>query len=318
MNSASVLITGASGFVGARLLRQLREAGVEATGVSRSPAPDGELLQCPALGPDADWMPLLDGVSSVVHCAARVHVMADQEADPLHAYRQANTDGTLTLARQAAEAGVRRFVFLSSIKVLGEATAAGTCFSAGTPPRPQDPYATSKLEAENGLREIAAQTGMEVAIIRPPLVYGPGVKANFLSMMRWLHRGLPLPLAAVSNRRSLVALDNLVDLIVTCIDHPAAANQTFLVSDGEDLSTPDLLRRMGRALGKPARLFAVPQGVLEAGASLLGRRATLERLCGSLQVDISATRQTLGWTPPVTVEAALEQTARWFLEHEAR
>ena len=315
----SILITGASGFVGARAHRQLRRAGIYSTiGTSRSPTPDSGLLKSPALESDADWKPLLDGTVTVTHCAARVHVMADQAANPLQAYRRANTDGTLTLARQAAEAGVRRFVFLSSIKVLGEKTATGARFHADTQPRPQDPYAVSKLEAEKGLRAIAAQTGMEVVIIRPPLVYGPGVKANFLSMMRWLHRGLPLPLAAVRNHRSLVALDNLVDLIVTCIDHPAAANQTFLVSDGEDLSTPDLLRRMGRALGKPARLFAVPQGVLEAGASLLGRRATLERLCGSLQVDISATRQTLGWTPPVTLDAALEQTARWFLEHEAR
>lgn len=319
MSSASLLITGASGFVGTRLLQRLHMIeNTDAVGVTRQALPDCDLLPCPALAPEADWKPLLDGRTAVVHCAARVHVMHDHAQDPLQAFRQANVDGTLTLARQAAEAGVGRFVFLSSVKVLGEATAPGACFHADTPPRPQDPYAVSKLEAEKGLREIAAQTGMEVAIIRPPLVYGPGVKANFLSMMRWLHRGVPLPLAAVRNRRSLVALDNLVDLIVTCIDHPAAANQTFLVSDGEDLSTPDLLRRMGRALGKPVRLFAVPQGVLEAGASLLGRRATLDRLCGALQVDISATRQTLGWTPPVTVEAALEQTARWFLEHEAR
>ena len=248
-----------------------------------------------------------------MHLAARVHVMNDKNPDPLAEFRRVNVEATANLARQAAAAGVKRFVFLSSVKVNGEFTEAGQPFTADDAPAPEDPYGVSKHEAEELLRQIAAETGMEVVIIRPPLVYGPGVKANFQSMMRWLARGVPLPLAAVTeNRRSLVALDNLVDLIVTCLNHPAAANQTFLVSDGEDISTAELLNRMGAAMGKPARLFYLPPTLLKLGASVLKRPGIYQRLCGSLQLDIAKTRQLLGWTPPVSVDEGLRRAAEGF------
>jgi len=243
--------------------------------------------------------------------------MHETANDPLAEFRKVNVDGTLNLARQAAAAGVRRFIFISSIKVNGEGSALGAPYLADAKPAPADPYGISKMEAEQGLRALAAETGMEVVIIRPVLVYGPGVKANFRSMMSWLNKGVPLPLGAIHNQRSLVALDNLVDLIVTCIDHPAAANQTFLVSDGEDLSTTELLRRMGAALGKPARLLPVPAFMLQAGAALLGKRDMAQRLCGSLQVDISKTRELLNWTPPVSVDQALAKTAAHFLHDQS-
>jgi nucleoside-diphosphate-sugar epimerase len=242
--------------------------------------------------------------------------MRDSAADPLAEFRRVNVDGTLHIARQAAEAGVRRFVFLSSIKVNGERTSPERPFTAADPPAPEDAYGLSKYEAEEGLRALARETKIEVAIIRPVLTYGPGVKANFESLMRWLWRGVPLPLGAVHNKRSLVALDNLVDLITLCVRHPAGANETFLVSDGEDLSTTELLRRTAAALGKRARLIPVPRPVLETGAALVGKRAEARRLLSSLQVDISKARRMLNWTPPVTVEAALRSTAAWFLTRE--
>lgn len=247
------------------------------------------------------------GVHAVVHCAARVHVMQDGAPDPLQVYREVNVDGTLNLALQAAQAGVRRFVFVSSIKVNGESTLPGHAFSADDQPEPLDSYGVSKLEAEQGLWKIAAQTGMEVVIVRPPLVYGPGVKANFASMMRWVSLGVPLPLGRIHNARSMVALDNLIDLLVTCLKHPAAAGQTFLVSDGEDVSTTELLRRTARAMGRRALLLNVPASRLEMVASLLGKRAMAQRLCGSLQVNIDKTRSTLGWEPPLTLDQGLKK-----------
>jgi nucleoside-diphosphate-sugar epimerase len=226
------------------------------------------------------------------------------------AYRQINVKGTLNLARQAAAAGVRRFVFLSSIKVNGECTPPDRPFTADQTPAPSDPYGISKMEAERGLRALALESGLEVGIVRPCLIYGPGVKANFLTLMRYLARGWPLPFGQVTrNRRSFVALDNLVDLLARCIDHPGAANRTFLVSDGEDLSTADLLERLGAALGCPARLFSVPPGWLEAAAALLGRAGEVRRLCQSLQVDMQQTREALGWTPPLTVDEGLQRAA---------
>jgi nucleoside-diphosphate-sugar epimerase len=236
--------------------------------------------------------------------------MNDKSTDPLAEFRQVNVEGTANLARQAAAAGVRRFVFLSSVKVNGEFTHEGCPFTADDAPAPEDPYGVSKHEAEQLLRQIATETGMEVVIIRPPLVYGPGVKANFESMMRWLARGVPLPLSAVTqNQRSLVALDNLVDLIMTCLSHPAAANQTFLVSDGEDLSTAQLLKRMGAAIGHPASLFYVPPSMLKLGAQVVNKPGIYQRLCGSLQLDIAKTRQLLGWTAPVSVDDGLRRAA---------
>lgn len=311
-----VMLTGASGFVGRSLLERLHQEGYELVAPSRTPLAGAPAGVCnPLVGglaADVDWGGSLESVSVVIHSAARVHVMNDTADDPLVEFRKANVDGTVSLARQAAAAGVRRFVFISSIKVNGEGTEPGQPYRADDAPAPQDPYGVSKMEAEQALRAVASETGMEVVIIRPVLVYGPGVKANFRSMMSWLSKGVPLPLGATGNKRSLVAVDNLVDLIATCIEHPAAANQTFLVSDGEDLSTTQLLQRMGSALGRPARLLPVPAGLLQAVAAMLGRRAIAQRLCGSLQVDITKTRELLGWTPPVSVDDALRRTARAF------
>lgn len=318
-----VLLTGATGFVGRGLLERMSALGnLELVAAVRKAAVmlpgHTTSLQIAGLEPDTDWRNALEGCGVVIHSAARVHVMHDTSSDPLAEFRKVNVEGTLNLARQAAAAGVRRFVFISSIKVNGEGTPMGGPYLADAQPAPADAYGISKMEAEQGLRSLAAETGMEVVIIRPTLVYGPGVKANFLNMMRWLYKGVPLPFGAIHNRRSLVALDNLVDLIVTCIDHPAAANQTFLVSDGEDLSTTELLRRMGVALGRPARLLPVPSRLLEAGAAMLGKQALSQRLCGSLQVDISKTRELLNWTPPVSVDEALRKTAKHFLEQQSK
>ena len=311
-----VMLTGASGFVGRSLLERLHQEGYELVAPSRTPLAGAPVGVCnPLVGElaaDVDWGGSLENVSVVIHSAARVHVMNDTADDPLVEFRKANFDGTVSLARQAAAVGVRRFVFISSIKVNGEGTEPGQPYRADDTPAPQDPYGVSKMEAEQALRAVASETGMEVVIIRPVLVYGPGVKANFRSMMSWLSKGVPLPLGATGNKRSLVAVDNLVDLIATCIEHPAAANQTFLVSDGEDLSTTQLLQRMGSALGRPARLLPVPASLLQASAAMLGRRAIAQRLCGSLQVDITKTRELLGWTPPVSVDDALRRTAHAF------
>lgn len=311
-----VLVTGASGFVGRALVDRLLADGVPTLAAVRGAVvlPVGaQRVQAPNLGPDGDWRVALAGAACVVHLAARVHVMRDGAAHPLAEFRRVNVDGTLALARQAAAAGVRRFVFVSSIKVNGEESAAGRPFSADDVPAPGDPYGISKHEAEQGLWAVAAETGLQVVVVRPVLVYGPGVKANFRSLMGWLARGLPLPLGAIHNRRSLLALDNLTDLLATCIDHPAAAGHVFLASDGEDLSTTELLRRLGATLGRPARLLPLPASWLEGAARLIGRGAVAQRLCGSLQVDIGKTRDLLGWTPPVTVDEALQKTARAFL-----
>lgn len=262
---------------------------------------------------ETNWTEGLSGVGVVIHLAARVHIMSDDAPDPFAEFRTVNVDGTLNLARQAFKAGVRRFVYLSSIKVNGEKTLSGQPFTEEDVPAPLGFYAISKCEAEEGLRQVAQQTGMEVVIIRPPLVYGPGVKANFLNMLRWLHKGMPLPLGLIKNRRSLVALENLLDFIVLCLEHPAAANQTFLVSDGEDFSTPELLRRMGTALNASPRLLPVPQRLLEVGLHGAGKGDLAQRLCGSLQVDIAKARTMLGWKPLISVDEAFRRTAEHFL-----
>jgi len=321
-----VLVTGARGFVGGALVRRLATGerhsvigavrslthGQASVGNSADAALRwaelGDLIDA-APGPDL----FADG-ALVVHCAARVHVMHEVDTDPLAVFRAVNVNGTLKLAQTAALAGVKRFVFLSSVKVHGESTDHCKPFTADTPLCPADPYSTSKMEAEIALMALAAETGLEVVIVRPPLVYGPGVKANFHSMMFWLARGVPLPLGAIRNRRSLVALDNLVDVLTVCLDHPCAAGQAFLVSDGDDLSTTDLLRRLGVALGKPARLLPVPAKLLWSAGALLGKRAVIERICGSLQVDIGKTRSLLGWSPPVSVDKALAMTATDFVK----
>lgn len=315
--SACVLLTGGTGFIGAPLVERLYAQGFVVRASVRGSASRLprfiEPVSISDLGPPMDWSQALAGVGIVVHTAARVHLLGDQVTNPLAEYRRVNVEGTLNLARQAAEAGVRRFVFLSSIKVNGERTVIEAPYRADDPPAPVDPYGISKWEAELGLRKLANDTGMEVVLVRPPLVYGPRVRANFLSMLRWLHRGVPLPFGAVKNKRSLVALDNLLDLLVRCVRHPGAANQIFLVSDGEDLSTPDILRRVGIALGKPARLFPVPVPMLMAAASVLRKNELMRRLCDSLQVDISKNRELLAWVPPCGVDDALRATALDFV-----
>jgi len=309
------LVTGANGFVGLAVLQRLNAmSGVQAVGGVRRAAEFldtvATVMEVGDLTAQTNWSLALAGMDVVVHAAARVHVMHDTEADPLTAFRAVNVAGTLNLARQAAAAGVKRFVFVSSVKVNGESTQTGRAFTETDAPNPQDAYGQSKHEAEQGLRQLAADTGMEVVIIRPPLVYGPGVKANFAALMRAVQRGWPLPLGAVHNQRSLVALDNLVDFIVTCITHPQAANQTFLVSDGQDLSTTELVCGMARAAGVPTRLLPVPVWALQAGATLLGKGDAVQRLCGNLQVDISKARSLLGWVPPVSVDEGLRRAMR--------
>lgn len=310
----AILVTGANGFVGTSLCSRLLKENATVLGAIRSSNQSLQgikLFHSGDITAQTDWSEALKTTTIVIHLAARVHVMADDSADPLQAFRRVNVDATINLARQAVKMGVKRFIFLSSIKVNGESTLPGQAFSADDLPAPEDAYGISKHEAEQALLTLAKETGMEVVIIRPPLVYGSGVKANFASMMQWLASGRPLPLGAVTqNQRSFVALDNLIDLIVTCLNHPAAANQLFLVSDGEDLSTAELLRRMGNALGKPARLFFVPLSILKLGAILLNKRSIFQRLCGSLQVDINKTRQLLGWSPPISVDEGLRRAAQ--------
>lgn len=306
-----VLVTGASGFLGQALVGKLIADGYAVTAVSRH----GEVVlpfSLTHVERYEDTAHLMKNHLCIVHLAARVHVMNDKSGDPLSAFRAANAELTMSLARHAAAAGVKRFIFVSSIKVNGEETLPGHAFGADDICTPQDAYGVSKMEAEQGLRKISAETGMEVVIIRPPLVYGPGVRANFAALMKAVQRGIPLPLGAIDNRRSLVALDNLLDFIAVCIRHPDAGRQTFLVSDGDDLSTPELIRRMASALRKPARLVPVPLWILKAGAAMLGQQDRLQRLCSNLQLDISKSRTLLGWQPPFSVDEGLRRAARDF------
>ena len=309
-----ILVTGSTGFVGQRLCTVLREHGLAvreavrrsaASTYGRVLAPVGEIDE------RTDWRRAVEGAIGVIHLAGRAHVMREEAADPLAVYRRINVAGTARLAQQAAAAGVQRFVFASSIKVNGEATS-GRVFTETDAPAPLDAYGISKHEAEAELKRIGRETGMEIVVVRPTLVYGPGVKGNFLSLLRWVRRGLPLPLARCDNRRSLVGLDNLVDLLRRCATDARAAGHTFLAGDGEDLSTPELIRRLSRALGVRARLLPVPAAWLRFAARSVGRPGIYDRLCGSLQVDIGHARQVLGWTPPVSVDEQLARTARWF------
>ncbi len=313
LQNMPVLITGASGFLGQALCKRLLADKYFLTALARQ-APRAMSQPWFQVRRYEDAVEFLVGQLCVVHLAARVHVMQDSAADPLGEFRKANVDTTLILARQAAQAGVRRFIFISSVKVNGEETASEQPFLADAEPVPQDPYAISKMEAEQALHSLAIQTGMEVVIIRPPLIYGPGVRANFHALIRVVARGVPLPLAAIHNKRSLVALDNLVDLIAVCINHPNAANQIFMVSDGEDLSTPNLIRRMSNAMGRTARLFSVPVWLLLIGAKLVGKSSAVQRLCGNLQVDISKTQEMLRWKPPINVDEGLRRAAAQWRE----
>ncbi len=310
-----IFLTGATGFVGQQLSQYLDEHNFQLKILCRTPSASSskntEIVKVELENIDS-WSQYLDGCSVIIHLAARVHVMNDTSKNPLEDFRKVNTHATLNLASQAAEAGVKRFIFLSSIKVSGEETQLNRPFKSSHKPKPVDPYAISKYEAEEGLKNLSEQTGMEVVIIRPPLIYGPGVKANFLSMIKWLSKGLPLPFGAINNKRSMVGLTNLLDLIITCINHPKAANQTFLVSDDRDISTTELLVLIGNALNKKTRLLAIPGKYIYLFASSIGKKSLAHRLCGSLQVDIEHTKKTLNWKPPVTMESELVKTIEKF------
>ncbi len=310
-----ILVTGASGFIGSHLLSLLLARGWQVRGTVRSaerldrlPAP-AEGVVVGALGPQTDWSEALAGVDVAVHLAARVHVMRD--ADP-SAYSRANVDGSRRLAEEATAAGVKRLVFMSSVKAMGEAERAARPWREEDPCLPQDEYGRSKLEAERAIAEAACQTGMETVVLRPPVVYGPGVTANIFTLFCMVNRGWPLPLGSVDNRRSFIYVGNLVHALMAAAEHPKAAGETFLVSDGQDLSTPELIRAIGRALGRPARLFPLSPGLLRGVARCLGRSAEVDRLLGSLVVDSTRIRRRLGWEPPFLLEQGLARTAEWY------
>ena len=302
----TIAVTGSTGFVGRALCAELlrRKFSVANIEIARE-ATDSVGIGC--LPTDASAERLLGNATVLVHLAARVHVMQDMELDPLTAFRLVNVQGTLNLARQVAAMGLKRFIFISSIGVNGQCTKSGDAFTEAHQVQVHNPYSQSKHEAEVGLRQIAIETGLEVVIVRPPLVYGPNAPGNFGALMRAVKGGWPLPLGAVHNKRSLVALDNLVDFIITCVSHPQAANQTFLVSDGKDISTTELVRGMAIAAGVHCNLLPLPLWALQAGASLLGKGDSVKRLCGNLQVDMSKARNLLSWVPPVSVEEGLRR-----------
>lgn len=305
-----VLATGSNGFVGKSLFSALHAKAHDISAPMRAPSDRGASLNSLIVGDinaGTNWVAALDGADAVIHLAARVHIMRDTARDPLAEFRRVNTEGTLNLARQAADAGVRRFIFLSTIGVNGNATQLEVAFKENDASLPHDPYSVSKHEAEVGLRGIARSTGMEVVIIRPTLVYGKNAPGNFGKLTRLVACGMPLPLASIPNRRSLVGIDNLVDFIITCLEHPAAANETFLISDGEDLSTPDLIQRMARAMNRPAHLLPVPKSMLMAAATMLGKHDMAQRLCSSLRVDTWKARTLLAWNPPVSVDEGLRR-----------
>ena len=310
MPESRLAVTGVTGFVGRCLAKRLVAEGYHVRGLVRRmvslPGLPLEVVQVGAVDGSTDWGKSLAGIDVVVHLAARTHAVRERGEGDLADYRPVNVDGTRRLAEAAAQSGVRRLVFVSSIKVNGERTTSRP-FLAGDRPAPQDAYAISKWEAEQVVYEVAGSAGLEAVVVRPPLVYGPGAKGNFARLCRAVRRGVPLPFGSVDNRRSLVALDNLVDLLVRCVGHHAAPGQTFLVSDGDDLSTPDMIRRIAQAMDKNALLLPVPSNLLRTAGRLTGREAELDRLLGWLQVDQEHTRQTLDWVPPVTVDQALQR-----------
>ncbi|QUM79396.1 SDR family oxidoreductase [Moritella sp. 5] len=312
------LVTGANGFVGKAVCSFLHNSGYVVQGSVRNRNrqeywPVNEIAD---IDSNTDWSKLLTGKDYVIHCAARVHVMNDESSNSLNDYREVNTVGTMNLARQAMESGVKRFIFVSSIKVNGELTRLGKPFTSRDKRTPEDFYAQSKSEAEKQLLELAEQTGLEVVIIRPTLVYGPGVKANFASLINLVSKGLPLPFGCITkNKRSLVSVKNLVDLIITCIDHPNAVNQVFLVSDDNDVSTASMINQMSKALGKSNRIFPMPLWCYYLVGKIFGKQDIVKRLLGSLQVDISHTKETLNWMPPQTLEDGFRETAEAFLNN---
>ncbi|MEO8166354.1 MAG: SDR family oxidoreductase [Betaproteobacteria bacterium] len=308
-----VLVTGASGFIGRALCHQLRSHEWEVRAATRTltEGHDVSAVAVGDIGPDTDWSVALAGCEAVIHLAAHVHVMQGQSGDAAKEFTRVNVQGSEKLARQAALAGVKRFLFLSSVKVNGERSA-GRGFVESDPPAPVDRYGASKAEAESRLKEVAFENGMELVIVRPPLVYGPGVAANFLKLLGTVDGGVPLPLASIRNRRSLIYLGNLVHALGACLSHRDAANRTFFVSDDEDVSTPQLIREIAAALGKQPRLLPFPPGWLRAVAFVSGRSDQMDRLTGSLQVDISSIESALGWRPPHTLQQGLEQTVSWY------
>ena len=312
-----ILVTGANGFVGTALYRALIGRGFAARrAVRRAEAvvTPGADVVVGEIGPTTDWRQALQDVDAVIHLAARAHVMRDAAVDPLADYRRVNVLGTQGLARAAADAGVRRMIFLSSIKVNGEKTASKP-YSEQDPPRPQDAYGVSKWEAEQMLRAIAADSHMEAVVLRPPLLYGPGVKGNFLGLMRVIDRGLPLPLASIHNRRSLLYIGSLIDAIMLCLNNPMAAGKTYLLADSEGVSTPDLIRGIASALRKPARLLPFPPALLKFAGALAGKTESVSRLLGSLQIDASSIRRELNWQPCADMARGLAETARWYHQH---
>ena len=311
-----VVVTGAGGFVARELCQRLEETSYEVTRVVRryeSRFTGSNFSVIPDIAGNTNWNSILRDHNCVIHLAARVHVMDETMADSWNEYLQTNVNGTLNLAQQAAAAGVERFIYISSVKVNGENTY-GKPFFPEDKPAPVDFYGQSKYEAEKGLKKIEEETGLQVVIIRPPLVYGPEVKANFLRLLKWVQKGLPLPFGAIHNKRSFIYIANLAHFIIKCISHPGAAGETFLVSDGVDLSSPDLIRKMGSYMNRSNLLIPVPVCFLKLTGRALGRRSEFDRLCGSLQVDISKTAQLLKWNPPVSQEAGLEKTVAWFLD----
>lgn len=316
-----MLITGASGFVGRAVCRKALDLGFSVRGSHRSPDSAGlvparvEKFQIPSIDRTTDWSRALTGVSVVVHLAARVHVARNTDSDSLATYREANTVGTERLARMAVALGVRRFVYVSTIKVNGERTL-NAPFTEADVPRPEDSYAISKWESEQVLHRIGNESSIEIVILRPPLVYGRGVGANFIRLLRLVQRRIPLPFASVSNHRSLIYVENLADAILTSATHPRATGQTFLVSDGQDISTPDLMRRIAEVMHLPSRIFQCPPNLLRALASILGKSADVGRLLDSLSMDSSRFRSEIGWIPKYTLSQGLGETIAWYLANE--
>lgn len=337
-----ILVTGSDGFVGTAVCREMLRRRIPVRGCLWQPAslPDGcESIVVGDIGAHTEWNNALVDVEAVVHLAARVHIMDDEAIDPISEFRKTNVEGTRHLAASAAKAGVKRFLYLSSIKVNGEFTEhrdaaiyqkalfdpnpiesaiVPAVFKETDEPRPKDPYAVSKWEAEKALWEIEARTGMPVTILRSPLIYGPGVKANFLKLVQLVDRGIPLPFGGIHNRRSFLGLTNLADLICLCLKHPAARNELYMACDGDDVATPELIRRIALALGKRPRLLPIPGWMMKLAGTLTGKSAQIGRLCSSLLIDSSKARQRLGWAPPSTMDKELRRIAEWYLSKSVK
>jgi nucleoside-diphosphate-sugar epimerase len=315
-----ILITGATGFVGKALFENLKSKKKYLVHLSTRTNQEklfegGKTFNIGEIDSNTNWKDALSGVDCIVHCAARAHMTENKQTDSLNAYRTINVDGTRNLAKQAVEINIKRFIFLSSIKVNGEETIASKSFKHNDISQPEDAYGISKCEAEQALLEISKQTGLEVVIIRPPLVYGERVKGNFLRLLDLVYKQIPLPFAKINNLRSFIGLDNLVDLIICCIDHPKAEGKIFLASDGEDLSTLDLIRKLSKFMNKSPRLFQVPQSIIQLIGRLVGKSSEVKRLFGSLRIDNSYAREILGWSPALSLDESLEKTVRWYLKN---